>query len=110
MRTFETTRQSEKSPEALLPEVLGGITSPLADWGYELTTQSDRTLSYVRQYRPWFIWLGAICLFPIGLLFLLYKQSAALTVVFESTGAGTVVRVNGMGEKRVQRAFEQMQL
>lgn len=111
MKTFATVKTSVKPTPTLMPEVIGGLTPPLASSGYKLATQTDTSLSFTRDYRPWFIWLLIVGLFPIGLLFLLYKETAAITVVFQPTdNGGTAVHVNGTGEKAVERAFEQMQV
>lgn len=110
MEEFSIVRESPKPPDALLPEVVTGLGPPLASAGYKLQTQSERLLTYARDYRPWFVWVGVVLIFPIGLLFLLYKETATLTVVLEEVGAGTRVQVTGTGEKGVRQAFEQMQV
>ena len=102
--------ESSKSPDALLPDVVAGLTPPLGSAGYKLQTQSERLLTYARDYRPWWIWLGAVVLFPIGLIGLFYKETATITVTLEDNAGQTRVRVNGTGEKGVHRAFEQMEL
>jgi hypothetical protein len=111
VQTFEEVRESGKTPDALLPEIVTGLSGPLASAGYILQTQSERVITFVRKFRPWFIWVGVVLLFPLGLLFLLYKETATITVVLEPIdGGGTRVRVNGKGEPDVRRAFEQMNL
>ena len=111
MQSFEEVRESGKPPQALLPEIVTGVSGPLASAGYVLQTQSEQVVTFVRNYRPWFIWVGVVLLFPLGLLFLLYKETATLTVILEPVdGGGTRVRINGKGEPAVRRAFEQMSL
>lgn len=110
MKIFQQERQSPKQAAELLPEVVTGLSGPLASAGYVLQTQSERIVTFGRSYRPWFVWIGVVLFFPLGLLFLLYKEEATITVVLEPQQAGTLLQVTGKGEKGVARAFEQMQL
>jgi hypothetical protein len=110
MQVFQQERASPKSSTQLLPEVVTGLSGPLGNAGYVLQTQSASLITFGRSFRPWFIWVGVVFFFPIGLLFLLYKEEATITVAFEPRSDGTLVRVTRKGEKGVARAFEQMQL
>lgn len=110
MEQFTHELESEKPPNAVLTEVLSGLPGPLASAGYRLQTESERALTFARTYRPWFVWVGVVLLFPLGLLFLLYKETATISVVFEPKGGGTLIRVSGEGEAGVRRAFEGMEI
>ncbi|HZA58544.1 MAG TPA: hypothetical protein VE523_05085 [Solirubrobacterales bacterium] len=56
------------------------------------------------------MWVGVVLLFPLGLLLLLYKETATISVVLEPKSGGTLIRISGEGEARVQRAFERMEI
>jgi hypothetical protein len=59
----------------------------LAGWGYNLRAQDERSFTYSREYRPTWVILVCIFLFPLGLLSLLAgKQSDALLVSLASDG------------------------
>ena len=68
VKAFEEVRESGKSPQALLPEIVTGLSGPLASAGYVLQMQSEQVITFVRKVRPWFIWIGVVLLFPLGLL------------------------------------------
>lgn len=111
MRSFEEVRETDAAPDAILPVVITGLSGPLGKDGYVLQTQSDRIITFARSYRPWWLWIGVIFLFPIGLLFLLVKHTATITIVLEPTESrGTRVRINGQGGFDVRAAFKQMEI
>jgi hypothetical protein len=111
MESFEEVRDTGKQPQELVPELVAGLSTPLASAGYALQTQSERVITFNRTYRPWYVWIGVVFLFPLGLLFLLYKQQAPITVALEPLeSGGTRVQVRGLGEKGVRQAFQQMDL
>ncbi len=110
MRTFSNEHETEKAPESVLREMLAELPSPLAHAGYKLETQSENGLTFSRAYRPWFIWVLVVITFPIGLLFLLYKDAVPISIVLEPQNSGTLIRVNGQGSPSVERSFEQMQI
>ncbi len=110
MKTFSHDIQTTKSPKTVVTEALGALTGPLGKYGYVLTTQSESGLTFARSYRPWWAWVLAVVIFPIGLLFLLSPETATITIVLEPNKSGTVVRVAGLGEPKVRQAFESMQL
>ncbi len=100
-----------KPPSAVFPELLSELTEPLGRWGYELETQSEAAITYAWTYRRWWIWVLTVLLFPIGLLFLLVKDTAPVVVTLEpSNSGGTLVRVRGKGPAKVKAAFETMQI
>jgi hypothetical protein len=86
------------------------LTEPLGRYGYVLTTESELGLTFARRYRPWWVWMLAVVIFPFGLLFLFVTDTATVTVVLEPENSGTLVRVAGVGEPKVSQAFESMQL
>ena len=85
------------------------VTEPLAGYGYVLTTESELGLTFARQYRPWWVWVLAVVIFPIGVLFLFDPNIATVTVFLEPEEGGTLVRVAGRGEAKVSQAFESME-
>jgi len=110
VKTFTRELDTEKPPSEVLSEALTALTGPLASAGYTLQTQTETALTFSRRYRPWFIWVGVVVFFPLGLLLLLYWETAAITVVLEPTGSGTRVRIAGEGEDNVRAAFGRLQV
>jgi hypothetical protein len=110
VKSFTREIQTSKPPERVRTEALTSLTQPLARYGYVLTTASESGLTFARHYRPWWVWVLAVVIFPVGLLFLFAPNTATITVVLEPDESGTLVRVSGLGEPKVNQAFESMQL
>jgi hypothetical protein len=110
VKTFSRVVQTSKPPDTVRREALTSLTEPLGRYGYVLTTESELGLTFARTYRPWWVWVLAVVIFPIGLLFLFATDTATVTVVLEPEESGTLVRVAGVGEPKVSQAFESMQL
>lgn len=112
MKHFDHEFPTTKKPETVQRELLQTWTGPLARWGYDLTTQSDVGVTFSRKYRRWYVILLAVCLFPIGLLFLLLSDTAVITATFdpdEETG-GSVLIVNGSAPRKVAKAFATLEV
>ena len=110
MQTFTRELETAKPPSQVLSEAVTALTGPLATFNYTLQTQTDTALTFVRRYRPWFIWIGVVIFFPLGLLLLLYRDTATITVTLDPTGAGTRIRIAGKGEEKVRQAFERLEV
>jgi hypothetical protein len=110
LKSFSRDIQTSKPPDAVRTEALTSLTRPLAGYGYVLTTESESGLTFARQYRPWWVWVLAVVIFPVGLLFLFAPSTATVTVILEPEKSGTLVRVSGLGEPKVGQAFESMEL
>jgi hypothetical protein len=110
MHVFTREIATEKPPGSVLSELLTGLTEPLNRHGYKLQTQSEAALTYEHKYRPWYVWVLAVILFPIGALFLLISETATITITLEPKGDGTLVGVKGEGSREVEQAFEQTQI
>lgn len=107
MKHFDYEHTTEKGTDTVRRELLQTLTGQLAGWGYDLTSQSDVGVTYSRKYRRWYIILLAVCLFPIGLLFLLASDTATITATIEpddETG-GSVLIINGTAPKKLCRGF-----
>lgn len=111
MRDFTYTFETSKNQSTLLRECLAEWNPQLSSHGYQLTTQSEIGLTYLRRFRPWWIVFPVILLFPIGLLFLIYKQEAQITAtVSPNEGSGSSLTVTGTGPKAIAEAFAQMEV
>ena len=110
MKSFSREVHTSKPPDTVRREALISLTEPLARYSYVLTTESELGLTFARKYRPWWVWVLAVVIFPIGVLFLFDPNIATVTVFLEPEEGGTLVRVAGVGEPKVQQAFESMQL
>jgi hypothetical protein len=110
VKSFSRDIQTSKPPNTVRTEALTTLTEPLARYDYVLTTESESGLTFARRYRPWWVWVIAVVIFPIGLLLLFVTNTATVTVVLEPEKNGTLVRIAGLGERKVRQAFESMQL
>jgi hypothetical protein len=112
VKSFDLELETDKQPTQLLREALQTMTGQLGSSGYKLVGQTEATLSYSRTYRPWPAILFAICLFPIGLLFLLITAEATIiaTVEDDDDTGGAVLLINGKGPKNVRQGFETLQI
>ena len=110
MKSFSRDVQTSKPPDTVRAEALTSLTEPLARYGYVLTTESELGLTFARKYGPWWVWVLAVVIFPIGVLLLFVTDTATVTVVLEPENSGTLVRVAGRGERKVGQAFESMVL
>ena len=109
MKSFSHDAHTSKPPDTVRREAFTSVTHPLAQYGYVLTTESELGLTFAREYRPWWAWVLAVVIFPIGYLFLFAPYTATITVALEPENSGTLVRVAGAGERKVSRAFESME-
>ena len=109
MKSFSHDVHTSKPPDTVRREAFTSVTEPLAGYGYVLTTESELGLTFAREYRPWWVWVLAVVIFPIGVLFLFDPNIATITMVLEPEKGGTLVRVAGVGESKVSRAFESME-
>jgi hypothetical protein len=112
VKYFDLEFETDKPPTDVRRELLSTLTGQLAANSYTLSSQSDVGVTYNRTYRRWYVIALAICLFPIGLLFLLASDVATITATVEQddeTG-GSVLIINGRGPKNVRRGFEALQV
>ena len=110
MKSFSHDVHTSKRPDTVRREAFTSVTEPLAGYGYVLTTESELGLTFAREYRPWWVWALAVVILPVGILFLFITDTATITVVLEPEKSGSLVRVSGLGEPKVSRAFESMEL
>jgi hypothetical protein len=110
VKSFSRDIQTSKPPDTVRREALTSLTRPLGGYGYVLTTESESGLTFARQYRPWWVWVLAVVIFPIGVLLMFDPNIATVTVFLEPHESGTLVRVAGLGERKVGQAFESMEL
>lgn len=110
MRDFSREMTTPKAPSTVLTECLQEWNGPLGDYGYSLTTQTDRSLTYNRTYRSWAVWVVCVLLFPIGLLALLVRSQAPITATITPEDDQTRVFVAGRAPHGLRQAFESMEL
>jgi hypothetical protein len=112
MKRFEFEFPSAKPADTVRRELLQAWTGPLAGWGYDLTSQSDVGVTFSRKYRRWYLILLAVCLFPIGLLFLLVSETAVITATIDPDqgNGGSVLAVSGTAPKKVAGAFATLEV
>jgi hypothetical protein len=107
MKYFDLEFKTDKASDTVRRELLQTSTGALAGWGYDLTSQSDVGVTFSRKYRKWWIIVLAVCLFPIGLLFLLVAETATITATIEpdDDSGGSVLIINGTAPKKVVQGF-----
>ena len=86
-----------------------GLIPRLQQYGYELVLETDSRIDMKLEERPVSTVLAAIFLFPVGLVFLLYKKRSQVSIALEETGAAeTRVLAYGNAPLGVREAFEHM--
>jgi hypothetical protein len=77
--------------------------------GYRLTSQAPGVLVYTREYRPSWLLIPCVLLFPIGLLALVHKERDTLTLRFDrgTDAETTIVRAEGSGPKALGRLLDE---
>ena len=111
--TFTRELSSASSTAGVRTE-LTTLTSPLNNWGYKLTTQSDSAFTY-ESHVPTVVRLGARAHLRSGpsrhpAAHLLDRDQQDHHVVLEERTQGSKLLVQGRGPGKVREAFQQMQL
>jgi hypothetical protein len=75
-------------------------------WGYHVAAQSPVGLTFTRTYRPMWLVLPCVFLFPIGLLFLLYTKTVDISFTFVSAETGAETSVAGAGPPDVKERID----
>jgi DUF1707 SHOCT-like domain len=108
-RPFSDRFEVARSRGRVMAEALTHIAPSLHDAGYELTRHSPDALEFTRESRPWWTIVGAVLLFPLGLLLLLHTDRSRILITFEERGEfGTVMTTYGVAPLSVRRAFAQL--
>ena len=107
MEDIAVSKSTEKSTSEAHAFVITECAPPLARWGYKLTSNTPESLVFERTYRPWYVWLLVIILFPIGLLFLFMKTEVLITcaIAVQHEG-GSTVTFAGEADKKITAAIE----
>lgn len=109
MEDIAVTKTTTKSPSDAHAFVITECAPPLARWGYKLTSNTPESLVFERSYRPWYVWLLVILLFPIGLLFLLVKTEVLITCAMAGQqDGGSKITFAGEADKKITTAIETM--
>lgn len=94
------------SPEETNWEVVSKLAPRLADYGYQLATQSPAGLVFECRSRPPWTILVAIFAFPLGLFALAVRRNERIVISLEPHPAGgTAMIVRGNAPRRVRKAF-----
>jgi len=73
--------------------------------GAEVQRTHPGTFALLVRRSPAWIWPPLVITFPLGLLFLMVKQTGSLQVTLEDDGAGTQVRMVGKTKKTVVKTL-----
>ncbi len=78
----------------------------LSSWGFVLSAQDERSLTFTRRYRSGWVIAACILLFPIGLLALLIeRRTQTISVVLTPAGEGTRVIFSGEVDSRLEKTI-----
>jgi len=90
-------------PQDATGHVLVRITGDMQRWRYRLTNQGANALVFSYRYRPVWLIIPCVLLFPVGLLSLIYTKTAEISFVFSTTdGNDSEVSVVGQGPPYLQ--------
>jgi DUF1707 SHOCT-like domain len=108
-RPFSDRFEIARARGRVMAEALAHIAPPLHNAGYELTRHSPDALEFTRESRPWWTIVGAVLLFPLGLLLLLHQKRSRILITFEEHGEfGTLMTTYGVAPLPVRRAFAEL--
>jgi hypothetical protein len=111
MKDFSYRFETTKAPADVLRECLSEWNGQLSEHGYNLATQSEFGLTYLRRYRPWWLVLPCLIFFPIGLLALIYTEEAQITATVDRDAGGvTHLAVTGRAPKDIQEGFANLEI
>lgn len=91
-------------PAARLAETM---TSVLGRWGYRLKSQSVDSVVFSRRYRPAWLVLPCVLLFPFGLLALAYARTVDVSFSLFVGDGGSEVIVSGLAPSRLGDEIEE---
>lgn len=110
MKSFEHSAESELPPEQLRRELITDIVPALGRRKYLLASDSSDVIVMQREYRSWVVILLAVLLFPVGLLLLLIKSTAVVTIAFTDHGSGSLVEIAGSGPPEMVNWLQTMEI
>jgi len=111
MKDFSYRFETSKAPADVLRECLSEWNAQLSGHGYNLATQSEFGLTYLRKYRPWWLVFPCLIFFPIGLLALIYTEEAQITATVSQDEAGaTHLAVIGKAPKDIEEGFANLEV
>lgn len=88
------------APEESAVYLTARVTPVMQDYGYRLDNQGPASVVFSNTYRPAWLALPCILLFPIGLLALLHSKTADVAFNFVPDPAGgSTLHVSGDGSK-----------
>jgi len=86
------------NPESAVGYLWPHVVGVMHDYGYRLDSQGSVGIVFANTYRPAWLALPCILLFPLGLLSLLYRKTADVTFNFvPAPTGGTTVHISGSG-------------
>lgn len=90
-------------PQDATGHVLARITGDMQRWRYQLTNQGASALVFAYRYRPAWLIIPCVLLFPIGLLSLIYTKTVEISFAFAASGDNdSEVSVVGQGPPYLQ--------
>jgi hypothetical protein len=93
-------------PQEAVAHVSAQAIPLMQNWGYHVAAQSGVGLTFTRTYRPMWLVLPCVFLFPIGLLFLLYTKTVDISFTFVPAETGAETSVAGIGPPDVKEHID----
>lgn len=94
--------ESDQDLGSTRERLLDDLGSPFARDGFGPKDFAETYLVFERRYIPWWAIVLAVGLFPIGVLFLLIKNTATLFIEFDEEATGTRInKVDGQASPEV---------
>jgi hypothetical protein len=78
----------------------------IAGRGYQISGQTDTTLTYTRTFIPAWAIVVAIIVFPIGLIALLVRREAVITVAFSGDGTRSTASLVGTAQRPFAKTLD----
>jgi hypothetical protein len=90
-------------------DVIEFVAPPMRNFGYEMVHCTEAQMVFVREERPWWTYLLAVLVFPLGLLALLYKDRDQVVIDLHDHGDRTEITASGVAPLAVRRALAAME-
>src|SRR4051812_38036007 len=102
-RSFYYSAEARRIPEEVVAEGTQRLLE-LTGAGYVVTEQGATGTTLTRSVRPWWLICPIVLFFPIGLLFLIYKQVDTVTLTVTPRGPFANVTATGVGPRELHSA------
>jgi hypothetical protein len=93
------------APDEVSDTLIQTTAPTLGSMGWRLTFQTKQGLTFQRSYRPWWVYVLCVLLFPIGLAFLIVTRIWTLSLAFRKADEGTEVTLTAPDQQQLRQLF-----